>query len=74
MTINAHQVIGEEGRSILFVTLDSLRYDVACEALAAGRTPRRAGWLPGGQWEERTTPGTFTLPRIWRSSPGSCRS
>lgn len=50
------------GTGILFVTLDSLRYDVARAALHAGQTPRLAKILPGGAWEERRTPGTFTLP------------
>ncbi len=59
--INAAEVINS-GTSILFVTLDSLRYDVARAALHAGRTPHLAKLLPGGQWEERRTPGTFTLP------------
>ncbi|WP_052869177.1 STM4013/SEN3800 family hydrolase [Streptomyces niger] len=59
--INAAEIIHARS-SILFVTLDSLRYDVAETALTAGRTPRLAGMLPGGQWERRWTPGTFTLP------------
>lgn len=46
---------------ILFVTLDTLRYDVAVEALRAGRTPALAGMIPGGQWEKRHTPGSFTF-------------
>ena len=32
---------------ILFVTLDTLRFDVAVEQLAAGRTPTLARVLPG---------------------------
>ncbi|WP_405490166.1 STM4013/SEN3800 family hydrolase [Streptomyces sp. NBC_00096] len=59
--INAADIIGS-GTSILFVTLDSLRYDVARATTHAGRTPHLAKLLPGGQWEERRTPGTFTLP------------
>ncbi|MFJ9718174.1 STM4013/SEN3800 family hydrolase [Streptomyces sp. NPDC101213] len=59
--IDSAQIIGS-GTNILFVTLDSLRYDVAHSALEEGRTPRLAGLLPGGQWERRQTPGTFTLP------------
>ncbi|MDH6127965.1 STM4013/SEN3800 family hydrolase [Kitasatospora sp. GP82] len=59
--IDAAQII-QSGTSILFVTLDSLRYDVARAALHAGQTPCLAEILPGGQWEERRTPGTFTLP------------
>jgi hypothetical protein len=45
---------------VLFVTLDALRYDVARDALAAGRTPNLAGLLPGGMWERRHSPGSFT--------------
>lgn len=59
--IDAAQIIAS-GTNILFVTLDSLRYDVAREAMEGGRTPRLARLLPGGQWEHRQTPGTFTLP------------
>lgn len=61
MTINAADII-HSGTPILFVTLDSLRYDVATTALDEGRTPHLARLLPGGQWERRWTPGTFTLP------------
>lgn len=59
--IDAAEVI-RSGTSILFVTLDSLRYDAARAALNARQTPRLAKILPGGVWEERRTPGTFTLP------------
>ncbi|MGQ4344059.1 STM4013/SEN3800 family hydrolase [Streptomyces sp. SAS_275] len=59
--IDTTQII-ESGTNILFVTLDSLRYDVASGALAGGNTPHLARLLPGGQWEHRQTPGTFTLP------------
>jgi len=45
---------------ILFVTLDTLRYDVARDELAAVRTPALASVLPGGRWEERHSPGNFT--------------
>lgn len=45
---------------LLLVTLDTLRYDVAAEALAAGRLPNLARALPGGVWERRHTPGSFT--------------
>lgn len=61
MTIDAAKVINS-GTPILFVTLDSLRYDVAAAALEEGRTPQLARLLPGGKWERRWTPGTFTLP------------
>lgn len=45
---------------LLFVTLDTLRYDVAAELLAQGRTPNLARVLPGGVWERRHTPASFT--------------
>jgi hypothetical protein len=45
---------------ILLVTLDTLRYDVARDELAAGRTPNLAAVLPGGVWQERHSPGSFT--------------
>ncbi|MET7989062.1 STM4013/SEN3800 family hydrolase [Streptomyces sp. NPDC005281] len=60
------------GTDIFFVTLDSLRHDVAHRDLQEGRTPRLAGLLPGGQWQRQQTPGTFTLPVQWRSCPASC--
>jgi arylsulfatase A-like enzyme len=48
------------GHDLLLVTLDTLRYDVAAELAAAGRTPHLARLLPGGRWERRHTPGSFT--------------
>ncbi|ABF86619.1 conserved hypothetical protein [Myxococcus xanthus DK 1622] len=56
MDMNA--VIGTH--DLLFITLDTLRYDVA-EALAAqGRTPNLSALLPGGRWEQRHSPASFT--------------
>jgi hypothetical protein len=48
--------------NLLWVTFDCLRLDVARSALTAGKTPTLAGILPPDGWEERETPGTFTLP------------
>ena len=45
---------------LLFVTLDTLRHDVAAGQLAAGRTPNLARVLPGGVWQRRHTPASFT--------------
>nr|WP_185049026.1 STM4013/SEN3800 family hydrolase [Thermocatellispora tengchongensis] len=45
---------------LLLVTLDTLRYDVAAELVAAGRLPVLGGVLPGGRWERRHAPGNFT--------------
>jgi hypothetical protein len=56
--LNARELIGTH--DVLFITLDTLRYDVARDALAAGRTPNLARLLPGGAWEERHSPGSFT--------------
>lgn len=52
--------IGEH--DLLFVTLDTLRYDVARDALAAGETPVLASHLGADGWEERHTPANFTYP------------
>lgn len=41
---------------LLFVTLDTLRYDVAVSA----PTPSLDRVLPGGRWERRHTPASFT--------------
>ncbi|MCP3102348.1 STM4013/SEN3800 family hydrolase [Myxococcus sp. K15C18031901] len=56
MDMNA--VVGTH--DLLFITLDTLRHDVAVELAAQGRTPNLAALLPGGQWEERHSPGSFT--------------
>lgn len=45
---------------IALITLDTLRYDVAREELAAGRTPHLAAVLPAGRWEKRHSPASFT--------------
>jgi hypothetical protein len=45
---------------ILLMTFDTLRYDVACAALEAGQTPHLGALLPGGAWEARHSPGSFT--------------
>src|SRR5688572_9740009 len=51
----------ELGRcDFLFITLDTLRFDVASECLSQGRTPNLARYLPNQQWEERHSPGSFT--------------
>jgi hypothetical protein len=58
--IDMSRVVGSH--DVLFVTLDSLRHDVAQRALARGETPGLRAVLPPGGWEMRQTPGTFTLP------------
>jgi hypothetical protein len=44
---------------LLFITFDTLRYDVAVRGLTDGHTPFLASLLPNG-WERRHSPGTFT--------------
>jgi len=56
--INAAALVGSH--DVVMITLDTLRYDVAVEALQAGMTPNIASVLPGGAWELRHTPGSFT--------------
>ncbi|MFD4585205.1 STM4013/SEN3800 family hydrolase [Streptomyces sp. NPDC058423] len=51
-------VVGTD--DLLLVTLDTLRFDVAEELAAAGRIPNLARHLPGGRWERRHAPGSFT--------------
>jgi hypothetical protein len=56
--LSAAPLIGTH--DVLLITLDTLRYDVAESALARGRTPNLARHLPGGRWERRHAPGSFT--------------
>jgi hypothetical protein len=56
--IDVNSLIGTH--DVLFVTLDTLRYDVAERCLREGRTPNLARLLPGGAWEPRHSPGNFT--------------
>ena len=53
--MNMNTVVGSH--DLLLITLDTLRYDVAVEELAAGRLPNLARVLPSG-WERRHTPGS----------------
>src|SRR5688500_6425127 len=45
---------------IVFITLDTLRYDVAQKTLRRGETPHLAQFLPSTGWEARHSPGSFT--------------
>src|SRR5690348_5180635 len=56
--IDAASLIGTH--DVIMITLDTLRYDVAVDALARGLTPHIASVLPGGAWEMRHSPGSFT--------------
>ena len=53
-----NEIVGSH--DILLVTLDTLRFDVAAELAADGRIPNLARHLPGGRWERRHAPGSFT--------------
>ncbi|MEU3186635.1 STM4013/SEN3800 family hydrolase [Streptomyces sp. NPDC006923] len=53
-----NDIVGRD--DLLLVTLDTLRFDVADELAAAGRTPRLARHLQDGRWEKRHAPGSFT--------------
>jgi hypothetical protein len=44
----------------LFITLDTLRYDVAMAAWQKGQTPTLGAYLPAKGWERRHSPATFT--------------
>jgi hypothetical protein len=56
--ISLRELIGTH--DVLLITLDTLRFDVACDMLAQGKTPHLAALLPPGGWEERHAPGSFT--------------
>lgn len=56
--VDMNAVVGSH--DLLLVTLDTLRYDVAVELAADGRIPNLARHLPGGRWERRHAPGSFT--------------
>lgn len=53
-----NQIVGSH--DLVFVTLDTLRFDVAHALYEEGRTPTLAGVLPAGGWERRHSPGSFT--------------
>lgn len=51
-----------QSHDLLWLVLDSLRYDVAQAEWKAGRTPHLASLLVPQGWEKRHTPGSFTFP------------
>jgi len=58
MIFNMNRIIG--AYNLLFITLDTLRYDVAQQSFNLGKTPHFAQVLPANGWEMRHTPGSFT--------------
>lgn len=57
MTRDMHRIVGSH--DIVFITLDTLRFDVAERCFREGRTPNFARFFPEG-WETRHSPGNFT--------------
>jgi hypothetical protein len=55
--MNMNSIVGTH--HILFITLDTLRYDVADALFKSGRLPTIAQYAPTG-WEKRHSPATFT--------------
>lgn len=55
---NFNEIVGIH--DILFLTFDTLRYDVAQSLWQAGRIPNLAALLPDTGWEKRHSPGSFT--------------
>jgi hypothetical protein len=58
MTINVPELIGTH--DILFITFDTLRYDIAQALHKQSQTPFLSSLLPEQGWEERHSPGSFT--------------
>lgn len=56
---NAKALVGSH--DILFITLDTLRYDVAETAWLQGWLPTLSNVLPANGWERRHSPGSFTF-------------
>src|SRR5579885_721127 len=56
-TINMNDVV--QRMNVLFITLDSLRYDVACTLLQQGQTPNFQNYGVAA-WQHCHTPGSFT--------------
>ncbi len=56
--IDARRLLGEGTHDLIFIVLDSLRFDVAEREMSAGRTPNLRALV--GVWEKRHAPGTFT--------------
>ncbi|MCP3922439.1 MAG: sulfatase-like hydrolase/transferase [Desulfobacterales bacterium] len=54
---NMNEIVGKN--DILFITFDTLRYDVAINEMESGRTPNLKKLLPDS-WEKRHSPGNFT--------------
>ncbi len=58
MSLDMHAVVGSH--DVLFITLDTLRYDAAQRCFRDRRLPVLSRHLPPGGWELRHTPASFT--------------
>ncbi|NET49874.1 MAG: metalloenzyme domain-containing protein [Merismopedia sp. SIO2A8] len=56
--LNMNTIVGTH--DIVFITFDTLRYDVAQAVWEQGRSPHLATLLPTTGWEARHSPGSFT--------------
>lgn len=56
MTVNMNEIVGDY--DILFICLDSLRYDVAKQEEILGHTPNLRRY---GSWQKRHAPGNYTF-------------
>jgi hypothetical protein len=59
MGLNVNRLVGSH--DIVFITLDTLRYDVAEQCFARGWLPNLARVLPPGGWRQCHSPGSFTF-------------
>jgi predicted AlkP superfamily pyrophosphatase or phosphodiesterase len=53
-----NEIVAES--DLVFITLDTLRYDVAQRLWEEGKLPNFSKWLSSDGWEQRHTPGSFT--------------
>lgn len=58
MLHNMNEIITDS--DLVFITLDTLRYDVAQTLWVQGKLPNFSKWLSPKGWEQRHTPGSFT--------------
>lgn len=58
MQYNMNKIVAES--DVIFITLDTLRYDVAQQLWEAGKLPNFSKWLSPKGWEKRHSPGSFT--------------
>jgi len=57
--VDMNNIVGQ--RDIVFMVLDSLRYDVAEQEFQSGNLPNLSSVFPKG-WEKRHSPASFTYP------------